>query len=78
MKALLIKCLMLLCVRNVTGGTVWPSEVVQSVVRGVVTKYCADCVYFIQWPHSEGECSCSEVVTCCYISRFRCAYCDVS
>lgn len=55
MTAFLIKCLMFLCITNATGGTAWPSEVVKNVIRGVLTKYFANCVYFIQSPHNQGE-----------------------
>jgi len=68
MKTLLIKCLMCLCVTNATGGTVWPSEVVQNVIRGVVTKYSANCVFLIQSPHNQGGCRCSKLLSFVLIS----------
>ena len=57
MKALLIKSLILLCVTNALGGSVWSSEVVKHIIRGVMKQYLADCVYFVQSTHSQGECT---------------------
>jgi hypothetical protein len=68
MTALLIQCLIFLYIRHATGGTVWPLEVVQNVIRGVVTQYSANCVYLVQSAHSQGECSCSKLLSLVTIS----------